>query len=489
MVSSGDLDQTLDDQNPWHRTGSVPTSLARRTERALGSTLWRRLLEDEPRRFQFVLGPRRVGKTTALYQTVRHLLNDAGLEPGRVWWLRLDHPVLVRRDVGDVVRSLVERADATAERPVYLMLDELAYARQWDLWLKTFHDDAWPVRIAATSSAAAALHDRRLESGVGRWTEQHLAPYLFGEFLRLRGEATGGEPGNELFASLTSVGPGDVPGSRVAELRRRFTLVGGFPELISGAGGDPDDEIDAVLESQQVLRTDAVERAIYKDIPQSFRVDNPMMLERVLYTLAAEFTGQLAPSRLCKELELSQPTFDRYLSYLEQAFLVFTLTNYSGREINVQKRGRKLYFVDGAIRNAALQRGLSPLDDQHEAGALLENLVGATLHALSQHAGCRLHFWRDGKREVDFVLDDPRGGVAVEVGSSDSHGRAGAIAFMERHPRFRGRCWYVSPNSPVVRPDKARSGVGSMPVDLFLMVASGQAEREMRRRLEGGGAV
>lgn len=46
-----------------------------------------------------------------------------------------------------------------------------------DLWFKTFYDERWPVRIAATSSATAALRDRRTESGVGRWVGRgHRAP-------------------------------------------------------------------------------------------------------------------------------------------------------------------------------------------------------------------------------------------------------------------------------------------------------------------------
>lgn len=41
----------------------------------------------------------------------------------------------------------------------------------------------------------------------------------------------------------------------------------------------------------------------------------------------------------------------------------------------MQKRGRKVYFVDGAIRNAALQRGLALLDDPVELGALPLDLL------------------------------------------------------------------------------------------------------------------
>ena len=217
-------------------------------------------------------------------------------------------------------------------------------------------------------------------------------------------------------------------------LRRVFMLVGGFPELLNATRDRPgDDESSRLLESQQILRDDAVERAIYKDIPQSFGVDNPMMLERLLYVLAARITGLLSPSNISTDLGLSQPTFDRYLSYLEQAFLVFTLPNYSGNEAAVQKRGRKLYFVDGAIRNAALQRGLAPLSNNIEMGELLENLVATTLRSLALHANVRLYHWRDGKQEVDLVFDHPDQPMAFEIGSSPDHSRAGMQALMERH--------------------------------------------------------
>jgi predicted AAA+ superfamily ATPase len=206
------------------------------------------------------------------------------------------------------------------------MLDELVYTNQWDLWLKTFFDDQWPVRIAATSSATAALRERRLESGVGRWSEQHLTPYLFAEFLDFLGQRREVAVADHLAETIAQFPTGQRADGDLSMWRRLFMLVGGFPELLTSITTRPDDdESSRLLESQQVLRNDAVERAVYKDIPQSFGVDNPMMLERLLYVLAAQITGTLSPSNICSELGLSQPTFDRYLSYLEQAFLVFTL--------------------------------------------------------------------------------------------------------------------------------------------------------------------
>lgn len=478
-----DLQRVFDEQNPWHRTGVVPSALARPVERPLASLLGQRLQLDEPHRFQLILGPRRVGKTTVLYQAVRHLL-DVGVGPDRIWWIRLDHPLLLQESLDNLVRSVVTASRATPDRPVQLMLDELVYADQWDLWLKTFFDDGWPVRIAATSSATAALRERRLESGVGRWSEQHLTPYLFPEFLDLIGQGERVDVGETLADSLDLLSEGQRGSEGLAEWRRIFMLVGGFPELLTTTRDRPDqDEAGRLLESQEVLRSDAVERAVYKDIPQSFGVDNPTMLERLLYVLAAQITGIVSPSNICRGLGLSQPTFDRYLSYLEQAFLVFTLPNFSGRESAVQKRGRKLYFIDGAIRNAALQRGVAPLNDPAELGALIENLVAATLRSLALHVGVRLHHWRDGKHEVDLVFDHPEKPLAFEIGSSPRHSRAGLLAFMERHPRFQGRCYLVAPQAAVTHPTPASNGIGTLPLDLLLLVVGTQAQQALARSL------
>ncbi|MYD87004.1 MAG: ATP-binding protein [Acidobacteria bacterium] len=482
--SQVDYQRVLAEQNPWKITGEAPASWAPPVERPLTALLTRCLQTADLRRFQLVLGPRRVGKTTCLYQTVRQLLLG-GVAPRRIWWLRLDHPLLMQLDLGlllGVVRDGVEDPN----EPAFVFLDELTYARDWDLWLKTFHDERWPLRIAGSSSATAALRERRLESGVGRWEEQYLAPYLLGEFLDLVEHETSIPLEATLSATVAAVLEAGWDPAGIEPLRRRLLLTGGFPELLvaAGAGKDDDDEVSMLLRSQQTLRNDAVERAIYKDIPQAFGIDNPMMLERLLYTLAGQITGLLSPQRLCQELDgLSQPTFDRYLSYLERAFLVFTLPNYSGREGAVQRRGRRLYFVDGAVRNAALQRGAGPLTAAEEMGLLYENLVAGHLHALARQTQVRLYHWREGNHEVDLIYDHPEQPLAFEIASSVRHPVTGLQRFMERFPRFKGRCYVVSPEPLGMLPGAAANHVGRLPLDLLLLAASRQAETALERRL------
>lgn len=476
-----EVNRVLVEQNPWFTSGDIPTALAPITERPLVAGLTAAMLRAQPSRFQLVLGPRRVGKTTVMYQTVRRLLQQ-GIRPRKLGWLRLDHPYLLPIDLGSLVRVLMGIGEATPEDPSYVFLDELVYADRWDQWLKTLYDDRWPVKLVSTSSATAALHQRRIESGVGRWEEQYLAPYHLAEYLELDGTSLHLEAEDTLAQTLARlVGEGTSSPVTVPAARRRLMLTGGFPELLSSIEKDRD-EAEQVIESQRILRSDAVDRAIYKDIPQSFGVQNPMLLERLLYVLAGQMTGVLAPSAIAKELGLTQPTFDRYLGYLEHAFLVFTLPNYSGNDSSVQRRGRKLYFVDGAVRDAALQRGARFLADPSEAGHLLENLVATHLRALAEQEKVRLFHWRSGTDEVDLVYDHPTDPMAIEVAISSGHSRKGLTEFARQHPRFRGRCWLAAEDSLGVLPSAGTSLIGTVPVDLLLLAIGAQTARAMAGR-------
>ena len=485
------------EQNPWHTGDGVPAALAPATERTLAGVLWRRLVGGEPLRHQVVLGPRRVGKTTALYQTVGHLLRH-GVPAARIWWLRMDHPLLAESSLGDLVRIVVDGVQATADDPLYLMLDEIVHADKWDLWLKTFHDDRWPVRVAATSSGTAALRRRRHESGVGRWDEHHLLPCLLDEARTLlsppdaAGQPAAGQPAAppapSLAETLGAWPAGPAADSRTAAMREFLMMVGGYPQLLARRGAPEaalaaPDLADRVLESQRVLRSDAVERAVYQDIAPAAGIDSPAALERLLYMAAAAVTGVLSPRRLSGDLGVAQPTVDRYLTHLEQAYLVFTLTNYSPSEPAVQRRGRKLFFYDSAVRNATLQRGLAPLTDPVEQGTLLENLATASLKSLAVHAGVRLHYWREGSDEVDLVYDDPRQPLAFEIASSPDHHRRGLTALVERHPRFGGYSYLVAPHADVVHAHRRSTGLGTFPIDAFLLAVGAQAEHAMLARL------
>ncbi len=490
--AQNNLRAIFNEQNPWHASGTVPEELAPPAERSLAKVLWMRLTDDQPYRHQVILGPRRVGKTTVMYQTVRHLIAD-GTAPTNIWWLRLDHPWLAGADLGEIVSTLLDGTAATRTAPLYLMLDEVVYTKHWDAWLKTFYDDRWPVRVVATSSGTAALRQQRHESGIGRWDEHHLLPCLLDEFLSLTGGTSlehkqSLNVGAALASTLASHHVLPPPTAEVAAARRQLLMTGGFPQLFVGRSpvqhrSFPNEFESLVLRSQRMLRSDAVERAVYKDIPQAASVGSPMSLERLLYVLADAICGILSPQGISRDLGITEATLERYLSHLEQAYLVFTLTNYSGTERRVQRRGRKLFFTDTAVRNATLHRGLAPLDNPAEQGTLLENLVATSVRSLALHAGVRLHYWRDGNDEVDLVYDDPAQPLAFEIASSGSHRRSGLEALIGRYPKFRGHSYLIAPQAGLVPADRSPSGIGTLPLDTFLLTVGIQAHRAMLNRL------
>ena len=476
--SSADWDRVIEGQNPWQTLGKVPEEYAKSVERPLANVLWRLLDMSSLRRFQLILGPRRVGKTTVMYQTVQHLIADAGIEPERLWWLRLDHPLLIDQSLGHLLQEIQRVSGATTERPTFVFLDEITYSDKWSLWLKTAYDEQWPLRIVATSSAVSAMAVQGAESGVGRWEELYLAPYLFTEYLDLAGarEQLDGLPtGASLGESIDIALRSSAVAPSFADERRRFVLTGGFPELLTRRSSG--DEASDLLRSQTILKSDAIERAIYKDIPQSASIQDPVKLERLLYVLAGQITGVFSPQNASSELGMTSRTVETYTSYLERAFLVFSVPNYSPAEETVQRRGRKIYFVDGAVRNAALLRGVAPLRDQGEMGLLTENLAAAHLVTLARQTGVRLYHWRRTQYEVDLLYDHPVHPVAFEIASSGSHTTRGLHKLVAKHNKFRGKCYLVYPDAPMQ--PATDSMPGSLPLDLLLLMIGGQTSRAL----------
>jgi uncharacterized protein len=477
--SEADYIRILEDQNPWHKLNRVPDELAPPIRRPMADILWQLLVNPPLPRYQIILGPRRVGKMTVMYQTVQQMLAE-GIEPKRLWWLRLDHPLLLELELGNLARWIIGRVRATAEKPVYLFLDEITYAEKWDLWLKTFFDERWPIRLVGTSSATAAIRQRGTESGVGRWEEQFLAPYLFTEFMSLVHVDCAQKCKSTLAATLEDMIRVEYNPAGIVELRRQFTITGGFPELLLQEKQGID-EASRLFRSQRILRTDAIEKAIYKDIPQAFQVLEPAKLERLLYALGGQITGILSPASLANDLSLTEPTIDKYVRYFERAFLVFMLPTYAPSEGTVQRRGRKLYFVDGAVRNAALLRGLAPLNDPAEMGLLVNNMAAAHLYALCQQSGVRLYHWRHKGSEVDLVYDHPDEPMAFEITNSTSHHLQGLDEFQDRYPKFRGSCYLVSADTTFVRP--TINSVGRIPIDLFLVAVGLQTQKALEDRI------
>ena len=88
--------------------------------------------------------------------------------PRRILFTSLDHPMLKLAGLDDILSCYHE--NVYPDRDTYYFFDEIQYAADWDLWLKTLYDTQPQSTVMGTGSASPILARRSSESGVGRWT-------------------------------------------------------------------------------------------------------------------------------------------------------------------------------------------------------------------------------------------------------------------------------------------------------------------------------
>ena len=381
------------------------------------------LRDQSLKRALLLSGPRRVGKTTILYQLAREALESGLVPPGEVpdpksvLYLSLDHPLLKLLGLEGALR-LYHEAIWPERQPALLLLDEVQYSRNWGTEIKLLVDLHPEYRIVATGSASVAHKGELAESGVGRWLTIPVPTLSFYEFVHIRREreldiASKLRP-SDLFTMKT--------GDRVAlatKIRpllpsfQRYLLVGGFPETAR--------QTDITL-CQRLLREDVVERVLKRDMTALFGVRNVDVLEKLFIYLCLHSGGIIAHNTVANALGVSAITVGHHLELLEQANLVYKLPPMDIGGKKILKAKNKYYLADAALRNAVLLRGEEVLTSTDEMGTIVETTVLRHLYAYYYRDTPEIVYWRDAKtdREVDIIVKSPQYVLPVEVKYRDS---------------------------------------------------------------------
>ncbi|EQD63301.1 putative ATPase, partial [mine drainage metagenome] len=103
-------------------------------------------------------------------------------------------------------------------------------------------------------------------------------------------------------------------------------------------------------------------------------------------------------------------TAKKFVGYIEEAFLAFSVERFSNSMSEVVRAPRKLYVVDHALSQ---QISNNPLQDK---GAIYENIVYLQLERACP-ADEKIYYWEDYKgREVDFIIKKGRNAIkAIQV--------------------------------------------------------------------------
>lgn len=359
-----------------------------------------------------LLGPRRVGKTILIRHLIAHLLG-AGVSPGRIAYVEMDHPLLHARSLA----SLVEQFEAVAPGGTgvrYLFFDEVQSHKDWEKHLKPLVDHRPDLRILVSGSAAAALKRQSSESGAGRFTDFLLPPLTFSEYLHLQAQAEA--------PAIHEESEGLYVLDDIAALNRQFVgyvTFGGYPELA----------LSPTVRSnpERFVKSDIVDKVLLRDLPQLYGIKDIQELN-ALFTLLAFNTGEeLSFEQLSQRSGVGKQTIQRYIEYLEAAFLIKRVfrVDQDGRRYQ-RERSFKVYLT-----NSAMYTGLFGIPDpeQTEFGHLVET----ALFAQRFHEDARLNYarWGSDDNEVDLVESGSLKPVsALEIKWSDRH--------VERHELLKG---------------------------------------------------
>lgn len=349
-------------------------------QREQASVLTARLAE--PRRFlQVVAGPRQVGKTTLVQQVVAAL--------GRPeLYVTADEPAL--RDAAWIAaqweRARLLAKDSPTGGAVFA-LDEVQKVPDWSEAVKRLWDEdtraRLPLRVVLLGSAPLLVQRGLAESLAGRFEMLHLPHWSFAEMRSAFGFTL------EEYLYFGGY-PGAAPLAKDPQRWRRYLL-------------------DALIET-----------TIARDVLLLTRVDKPALLRR-LFDLGCRYSGQvLSYTKMLGQLHDAgnTTTLAQYLELLSGAGMLTGLPKFSGTVVRSRGSSPKLQVFNTALLTA--QSGLTPTearDDGSFWGRLTESAVGAHLANAAAGGLCELFYWREGNREVDFVLRSGRVVVGLEVKS------------------------------------------------------------------------
>jgi predicted AAA+ superfamily ATPase len=146
-------------------------------------------------------------------------------------------------------------------------------------------------------------------------------------------------------------------------------------------------------------------------------VKNWPAFARFLHLAAAEAGRMINYAAISREAGVSLPTVKTYYQLLEDMFIGFRVTAFSGSPRKSLLSTERFYFFDIGVRNAAAELPLEAAAVRANPGPLFEQWVGVELWKRLQYLGSgKLQYFRTkAGAEVDFVV--ARGGrfVPIEV--------------------------------------------------------------------------
>lgn len=392
-ISDNDIKTRLVQDNPWWGSHpSIAPHFADMPRRSYFGDFIDLVAQKQVNRAVILMGPRRVGKTVMVYHAIQQLL-DGGLKPNQILYASLETPVYADLRLDQMLSLFIRMHNHGVNQPLYLFFDEIQYHPDWEVHLKSLVDSYPAYRFVATGSAAAALKLKSRESGAGRFTEFMLPPLTFYEFIKFDSPHS-----NLVIEQSSDHGPiysvTDI--DRLNDAFLDYLAYGAYPEAVFNPAVRDD--------VQRFIKDDVVEKVLLRDLPTLYGISNIQEINRLLTVLAYNSGDELSLEQLSKRSGVTKATLERYLTYLEAAFLIQRMDRVDLNAHRFKRRTRfKAYLTNPSMRAALF--GALKADDQ-DMGNLVETAIYAQW--FHSHDIGNLHYARWQSGEIDLVSLDQR---------------------------------------------------------------------------------
>ena len=294
---------------------------------------------------EVVSGIRRCGKSTLLRQVMRTYKKN-------IAYFNFEDPRVYDFDVSDFDKL----DDIMGSDKAAYFFDEIQNVKSWEIFVRQLHDRG--AKVFITGSNASLLSKELGTRLTGRHLRHELFPFSYTEFLAYKKMK-------------------DSPSAF-----ETFIKYGGFPEYLR----------DLNIEVLQLLLKDIVLR----DIAIRYGIKNTKVLMDLSLYLLSNVGKECSYNGLRKTFEIgSTNSVSDYLTWLEDAYLLYFLPRFSYKAKNIAVNARKVYAVDTGLINA------NSLSFSKDTGRLLENAV----YLFLRQSPYKLFYYRENK-ECDFVVFD-----------------------------------------------------------------------------------
>lgn len=352
-----------------------------------------------------IVGMRRSGKTTFLYQCRADLIRE-GRPPAALVYFSFDDERLADLDAQRLHWILEEYytlhpAFRDTERVVFFF-DEIQLVPGWEQFARRILDSE-KVQLFVSGSSAHMLSREVATSFRGRAMETLVYPFSFREFLRHRDA----EPDGAVLR-LTK-----AQRSVLEHAFEEYLHTGGFPEAQGTTETD-----------RLVLLQGYVDTVVLRDVIERHTIRNVTALREMSRQLLANAASPFSVNRFYNDLKsrgvpASKDLLHALLAHLEDTFLIRLVPIHTTSERVRQTNPRKVYPVDQGLIHAFDRSGRPNIGHSLETAVLIE---------IERRGYGRAYLHTHDGFEVDFIVTPPVGGpiliqVCADLSDKKTRGR------------------------------------------------------------------